>query len=111
MNADRRIIGKVVIALLTEAQTTGEISDETHETVSATLDHLHRAENTQLRLQSKHAGKNPSTDKQIAICSVALPAIEEAVRAWGRGAATTVVRKLKLAIETDGQPPAPRRKK
>lgn len=111
MNADRRIAGKVLIALLTEGAEAGEVSDETHEVIGETLAHLERTEYHQLRTQEKHEGKNTSTDKQIAICRVAMPALASATAAYNTDDFIGVVRYVKLAIETDGTVPKARRKR
>lgn len=105
MNADRRQLGKVVIALLEEANTVGEISDKTHTVLGETLTHLHRQEHHQLRAQEKYEGNNASTDKQIAICRVALPALDSAVGCHDMDDYVGVIKYLEVAIETDGTPP------
>lgn len=111
MNVDRRAAGKVLIELLNEGSINGEISDEAHEVIGETLVHLQKSEYHQLRTQEKHEGKNASTDKQIAICRVALPALEEAVHAYNSDDFTTCAVKVKQAIETDGTVPKRRRRK
>lgn len=110
MNADRRQVGKIVIALLNEGAATGEIGDDSHEVLGETLAHLQRQEYHQLRAQGKFEGKNASTDKQIAICRVALPALEEAVAAYNSDDWETVVKRVTLAVETDGSAPPKERK-
>lgn len=110
MNADRRQTAKLVIALVQEGHENGEISDETHDVLGETLAHLHRQEHYQLRTQEKHEGKNTSTDKQIAICRVALPALEAAMHAYNSDDFQECVTQVKLAIETDGTKPKPKRK-
>lgn len=111
MNADRRIVGKVVVELLNEGHTHGEISDQAHEVIGETLVHLQKQEYHQLRAQEKFEGKNASTDKQIAICRVALPALEAAVAAYNSDDFMECVVKVKLSIETDGTVPKVRRKR
>lgn len=114
MNADRRFAGKVVIELLNEGSLNGEISDQAHEAIGETLAHLQKQEYHQLRAQEKFEGKNASTDKQIAICRVALPALEQAMHAYNSDDFTNCALQIKLAIETDGTPPKvrkPQRKK
>lgn len=111
MNGDRRLIGKVIIALLNEGSVTGEISDDTHEVLGETLTELHKSEYHQLRAQEKHEGKNASTDKQIAICRVAMPALESAVYSYNNDDFVGIVEYLKVAITTDGTPPKARRQK
>lgn len=109
MNADRRVAGKVLIELLTEGHTNGEISDQAHEVVGETLGHLQKAEYHQLKAQEKFEGSNASTDKQIAICRVALPALEAALHAYNSDDFMECVIQVKLAIETDGTVPKARR--
>lgn len=109
MNADRRITGRVLLELLNEGSVNGEVSDQAHEVIGEALVSLQKSEYHQLRSQEKHEGKNASTDKQIAICRVALPALEEAVHAYNRDDWDTIVSKVKLAIDTDGTVPKPKR--
>lgn len=111
MNADRRQAGAITLALLLECAHSGTIGDEAHIAITNSLHHLQRQEFHQLRAQEKHEGKNASTDKQLAICRVALPALEEAVRAWDNDDFETVIEHVKLAIETDGTRPKKRRRK
>ena len=112
MNVDRRAAGKVLIELLNEGSINGEISDQAHAVLGETLAHLQKAEYHQLRTQEKHEGKNTSTDKQIAICRVALPALEAAMHAYNSDDFAKCITGVKLAIETDGTPPkAPRRQR
>lgn len=110
MNADRRIVGKVIVELLNEGYANGEISDQAHEVLGETLTHLQKQEYHQLRAQEKFEGKNASTDKQIAICRVALPALEAAVHAYNSDDFVKCITEVKLAIETDGTVPKPKRK-
>lgn len=109
MNADRRIAGRVLIELLNEGSINGEISDQAHAVLGETLAHMQKSEYHQLRTQEKHEGKNTSTDKQIAICRVALPALEAAMHAYNSDDFQECVTQVKLAIETDGT--KPRRKR
>lgn len=109
MNADRRVAGQVVIELLNEGSINGEISDEAHAVIGETLAHLQKSEYHQLRTQEKHEGKNTSTDKQIAICRVALPALEAAMHAYNSDDFQECVIQVKLAIETDGTVPKVKR--
>lgn len=113
MNENRRHTGHITIALLLECNHSGTISDEAHTAITNALTHMHREEFHQEKAQSKHEGKNATTDKQLAICRVALPALEDAVAAWNKDDFGTVIRKLKVAITTDGTVPKakPRRKK
>jgi hypothetical protein len=98
-------MGKIVIALLKEGNDAGEVSDETHEVLGETLGHMQRQEYHQLRAQEKFEGKNASTDKQISICRVALPALEEAMAAYNNDDYAEVIEKVRLAVDTDGTPP------
>lgn len=110
MNADRRIVGKVLIELLVEGDHHGSISDQAHALIGETLLHLQKSEYHQLRAQEKFEGKNASTDKQIAICRVALPALEAAVQAYNGDDFVQCITEVKLAIETDGTVAKPKRK-
>ena len=105
MNKDRRHAAQLAIELLKECSAVGLISDDSHVAVTDTLKHLQQAEYWQLRGQEKHAGKNPSTDSQIAICRVALPALEAAVTAWETDDFDAVIDQLTLAVTTDGTVP------
>jgi len=109
MNQDRRMVGKVLIELLTEGSINGEISDKAHEVIGETLAHLHKSEYHQLRTQEKYEGKNTSTDKQVAICRIAMPALESALRAYNSDDFQECVTQVKLATETDGIPPRVKR--
>lgn len=111
MNADRRVAGRVVVELLNEGSINGEISDQAHTVIGETLTHLQKAEYHQLRAQEKHEGKNDSTDKQIAICRVSLPALEAAVRAYEDDDFQGCLTQVKLAVETDGTVPEPKRRR
>ncbi len=101
--------GKVLVELLNEGSINGEISDQAHEVIGETLAGMRLAEYHQLRTQEKHEGKNPSTDKQVAICRVALPALKAAVHAYNSDDFQACVTQVKLAIETDGTVPKVRR--
>lgn len=111
MNSQRRVSGNLLIALLMECNESGTISDENHEVATKALKTMQQDERWQLNSQEKHAGKNDSTDKQIAICHVALPALTEAIDAWNEDDFVTVIEKVKLAINTDGTAPKPVPKK
>jgi len=113
VNENRRHTGHITIALLMECNHNGIIGDEAHLAITNALVHMQREEFHQEKAQSKHEGKNVTTDKQIAICRVALPALEDAVAAWNKDDFGTVIKKLQLAITTDGTAPKPktRRKK
>lgn len=111
MNATRRILGNVIIALLSECSESGLISDENHLTATNAIHHLKQEESYQLRAQEKHKGTNASTDKQIAISTVALPALEKAWDAWNQDDFVECISQLTLAIETDGTVPKVRRKR
>lgn len=105
MNADRRQVIEITLALLVECSHTGLIGDDAHLSITNALGHLSRQEFHQLRTQEKFEGKNASTDKQVAICRVALPALEAAVEAWNNDDFEKVIDRLKLAASTDGTPP------
>lgn len=81
----------------------GEISDESHVALEEVLKTMRNQEYWQLKNQSKHEGKNAPTDKQIAICRVALPALELAVEALDQGDYHMVLDQLTLAITTQGE--------
>lgn len=111
MNATRRLLGATVVSLLLECNESGTISDENHLTATNAISHLKQEESYQLRAQEKHAGKNDSTDKQIAICEVALPALEKAWAAWNNDDFVAVIGHITLAIETDGTVAKPKRQR
>lgn len=111
MNADRRHTAKLCIALLLECNDIGAISDESHTVVGEALSGLQQAEYWQLKNQERHEGKNASTDQQLAVCRVALPALDAAVKAWNSDDFETVIEKLTLASTTDGSVPRKTRKK
>ncbi|QKN87755.1 hypothetical protein IXEL_55 [Microbacterium phage Ixel] len=111
MNADRRQTGQVIIALLVECSQSGLISDESHLAATGALHSMQTAEYWQLRNQEKHEGKNASTDQQLRVCRVALPALEAAVKAWDSDDFEEVITQLTLAITTDGSELEKTRKK
>lgn len=111
MNADRRMIGQVCISLLHECNEIGLIADASHVAVTDALKHLQQAEYWQLKNQERHEGKNASTDAQLAVCRVALPALEAAVAAWNKDDFSEVIDQLNVAITTDGKKPRKSRKK
>lgn len=111
MNATRRILGATIVSLLLECNESGMISDENHLSATTAIHHMKDEESYQLRAQEKHAGKNDSTDKQIAICRAALPALEKAVDAWNHDEFVQVIEHIRFAIETDGTMPKARRQK
>ncbi|QFG04726.1 hypothetical protein SEA_CHICKENKING_57 [Microbacterium phage ChickenKing] len=111
MNADRRAAGQVCIELLKECATWGEMSEASYEAISVALQTMQKAEYWSLRNQSKYAGQNESTDKQIAISAVALPALERAVEAHKAEDYDKVIDELTLAITTDGTKPKTKKKR
>lgn len=110
MNADRRHLGHVCIALLMECNHIGEIADASHTKLSEALKHMQAQEYWQLKNQERHEGKNASTDTQLAICRLALPALEAAAKALAEDDFTEVIRHLTTAITTDGTVPKNKRR-
>jgi len=111
LNADRRQTGKVVVALLVECNEIGLINDDSHVAVTDAIKSLQQAEFWQLKNQEKHEGKNASTDQQLAVCRIALPALEKAWEAWNADDFAAVITNINLAITTDGAAPKQRRRK
>lgn len=111
MNNDRRQTGHTLVALLIECNQTGLISDESHLVATTALKYLQQQEFFQLKSQTKYAGQNTTTDAQLAICSVALPALEAAVDAWNNDDFDTVIAQVALAVTTDGKPVREKRKR
>ncbi|AXQ52920.1 hypothetical protein SEA_NEFERTHENA_57 [Microbacterium phage Neferthena] len=111
MNADRRMAGRVLVELLNEGSINGEISDQAHEVIGETLAHLQKGEYHQLRSQEKYDGTSPSNTKQVAICRVALPALEAAMHAYNSDDFGECITQVTIAIETDGTPPKKERRK
>lgn len=105
------MMGQVCIALLHECNEIGLIADASHVAVTDALKHMQQAEYWQLKNQERHEGKNASTDTQLAICRVALPALEAALKAWNSDDFAEVIIQLNLAITTDGKRPRRARKK
>jgi hypothetical protein len=101
----------MVIELLKECSLSGEISTPSHRAVTEALQVIRQQEYWQLQNQSKHAGKNATTDKQIAICWVALPALEAAEAAWLEDDFDGVIEQLTLAVTTEGETPKKTSKK
>lgn len=102
MNEERRQLGHITIALLIECNHSQSIGDEAHLAITNSLKHMQRQEFHQQRTQEKYAGQNASTDKQLAISYVALPALEEAVAAWENDDFQQVIESVTLAVVTDG---------
>lgn len=112
MNADRRHTGQLLIQLVIECSESNRgMSDETHLLATTALHSLQTAEYWQLKNQERHEGRNASTDAQLSVCRVALPALEEAVKAWNSDDFDAVIAQLTLAITTDGSVPREKRKK
>ena len=103
MNADRRASCQVCIELIKECSLIGEMSDASHKALEEVINGMKKAEYWSLRNQSKHEGRNPSTDQQIAVSRVALPALEAAATALANEDYTEVVDQLMLAVTTDGK--------
>ena len=111
VNADRRHIGKVCVALLEEGHANEEIHDSSHVALVEAVKHLLSQEFWQLKTQSKHEGKNASTDAQLAICRLALPALELAVAALETDDYAAAMTHIKFAVETDGTVPTKKKGK
>lgn len=112
MNKDRRVIAQICIELLKECNETGLINDDSHVALTDAVKHLTAQEFWQIKNQERHEGKNATTDSQLSICRVALPALEQAARELGKTEPdyTAVIDHLHLAITTDGTVPSKRRK-
>jgi hypothetical protein len=96
-------VALVCIELIEECGEVGTMSDRAHVALVEAVQHLQKAEYWQLKNQERHAGKNAATDKQIAICRAALPALEQAVEALGSENYSRVIKLLSLAATTDGE--------
>ena len=105
MNVDRRSTGQVCIELMKECNEWGEITEASHSALLEAVRLMQQGEYWSLQRQEKHEGKNESTDKQIAISRVALPALEEALKALKEDDFDTAIDQLTLAITTDGKTP------
>lgn len=103
MNKDRRATAQVCVELIKECAAVGEMSEASHVALADALKTMQAGEYWSLRNMSKHAGRNESTDAQIAVSEVALPAIEEAVVALEAEDYNTVIDLLSLAITTEGK--------
>lgn len=82
MNAGRRATIRVCVALIDECLSTGEISEEAYSALGDVAKHMQQEEYWSLRNMSKHADRNDSTARQVAIAELALPRLEAAVDAW-----------------------------
>lgn len=103
MNKDRRATAQVCIELIKECAEIGEISEASHVALHGALKQMVAGEYWSLRNMTKHAGKNPSTDKQIAIAQAALPALEAAVTSLDKDDYNAVIDQLQLAVSTEGK--------
>lgn len=104
MNKDRRATARICIELMKECSDIGEIQDASHKALEEALKVMQAAEYWSLRNQTKHEGSNDSTDAQIAVSRVALPALEDAVRYLQEEDYNAVIDSLSLAITTQGAP-------
>lgn len=111
MNKDRRATAQVCIELIKECAEVGEMSEASHAALKEAIKTMQSAEYWSLRNQSKHEGKNESTDAGIRISRVALPALEAATVALSEDNYDVVVEQLYLAVTTDGTTPQTRVKK
>ena len=87
------------------------MTEASHVTLTESIKHLQAQEYWQVKNQERHEGSNPSTDKQLAICRAALPALELAAEALEQEDYNTVIDQLLLAITTEGEVAAKRSKK
>ena len=101
MNKDRRATIQVCIELIRECAEIGEMSEASHTALGNALQQMVAGEYWSLRNMSKHEGKNESTDQQIAIAKVALPALEGAVQALAEEDYDKVLRLLRRAVKED----------
>lgn len=111
MNKDRRGQAQLCIELMKECNEWGEISDSSYEALVASVKSMKSAEWWSLKQQMPHEGKNTSTDDQIAISRVALPALEAALEALEKEDFNMAIDQLTLAVTTDGTVPQKRSKK
>lgn len=89
----------------------GEMDERSHVALTDAIHVMQNQEYWQLNNQERHEGKNASTDKQIAISKIALPALERAVQALRADDYSGVLISLELAVNTDGEATPSRRKK
>ncbi len=109
MNNDRRITARVIIELLKECSMIGEMQQASYDMISEALESMRVTEYYQHKRQLKYAGKNESTDTQIRICEVALPALEKAQKALEKDDFDQVVTLLQKAVDADGAKPTKRK--
>jgi hypothetical protein len=102
MNKDRRVTGQVCIELMKECAEWGEMSEASYASLLEAVGTMHQGEYWSLRNQERHEGKNESTDAQIAISRVALPALDAALKALRSEDYDTAIDQLTLAITTEG---------
>ncbi len=105
MNKERRETAQVCIELIKECHAVGEMADASHKALEAAIKGMKAAEFWGLKGMSKHEGANDSTDKQIAISRVALPALEAAAEALNEEDYASVITQLEIAVTTDGTVP------
>lgn len=109
MNSDRRVTARVIIELLKECSMIGEMQQASYDMIREALESMRVAEYYQHKRQLKYAGKNESTDTQIRICEVALPALERAEKALEQDDFDKVITLLEKAINADGTKPTRRK--
>jgi len=86
-----------------ECAETGWISEASHVALLGAVAAMKSAEYWSLRNQSRHEGRNATTDEQIAVSRVALPALELAHIALAEEDYDMAIDQLTLAITTDGR--------
>ena len=82
MNSSRRTTINLCVELVDLCLESGSMTEQTYQAIGEAAQMIQKEEYWSLRNMSKHADKNESTAKQVAISEIALPHLEKAVELW-----------------------------
>lgn len=111
MNAGRRTMIKVCVDLIELCLENGVMNESTYVALGEAAALMKKEEYWSLRNMSKHADKNDSTARQVAISELALPLLEKAVLAWQEEDLQDMATHLRNAGEAEPKPTGKKSKK
>lgn len=82
MNAGRRAFITLAVELIDHCLDKGSMTEDGYVALGESIKLMQKEEYWSLRNMSKHADKNDSTARQVAISEAALPELEAAHEAW-----------------------------
>ena len=109
MNAGRRAFIKLALELIEHCLDKGSMTEDGYVALGEAAKLMQKEEYWSLRNMTKHADKNDSTARQVAISEVALPALEAAVKAWEDEELEDMATHLRAAM--NAEPPKKRSRK